>query len=345
MKRVFWTIIAIAALVLSSCSNKVDLYADDGENTIVYAMLDSGLDTNYFKITKSFIGNANDMAPNYDNSNYKKEDLEVTFSGVFKGSNTSETVTLDTISKWVPANENTPFYSGRMQTYYYTTKKLEEGETYKLKIVRKSDGVVITAKTKTVNSFSYRKPLDDHKPMNFNIKKAAIEWKVSDISTNFMTTAAYFEIYGYFHYNEQMPGSTEKVSRSIKWLLGADKAEDLFTTSNNSSYYTIKYSPSGVFDLLRNDEYLKDNSPEGVQREFEDFEFKITAIGEELYNYYIITNSTSAIQDVPNYSNIDNGYGIMSTRVSKSIYHPLNELTTNKIATEFPNYGFPEPLY
>ena len=51
MKRLIYTIFAIAALILSSCSNKVDLYSDEGETTVVYGMLDTNADTNFFKIT------------------------------------------------------------------------------------------------------------------------------------------------------------------------------------------------------------------------------------------------------------------------------------------------------
>ena len=70
MKKIFLTIIAIAAVIFNSCSNKVDLYSDEGETTVVYAMLDAGADTNFVKITKSFIGNANDLTHNYEASNY-----------------------------------------------------------------------------------------------------------------------------------------------------------------------------------------------------------------------------------------------------------------------------------
>ena len=78
MKKIIWTIFAIAALVFSSCSNKVNLYSDEGDTTIVYAMLDTGADTNFFKITHSFVGNVNDLAQNYDANNYEQE-LQIMF--------------------------------------------------------------------------------------------------------------------------------------------------------------------------------------------------------------------------------------------------------------------------
>lgn len=344
MKRLF-LIIAFAALVLSSCSNKVDLYGDSSDTTVVYAMLDAGLDTNYIKITKSFIGNANELASNYDISNYKYDEIVVKLSGVFKGNNESQTVVLDTISKWIPYDGNATFYSGRYQTYYYTTEQLEEGEEYTISVTRKADGKKITAQTKTIKNFGFKKPLSTYKFAFNNVKRYTLEWKGNDVTTNFMTNAAYFEVTAYFHYKEQLPGQ-EVVQKSIKWALGSDKAENLFTNANNSSYYFMNFSPESLYTLLRNDEHLKNNSPAGVMRWYEygddnkTFEIRISAIGEELYNYYVISNSTSAIQDVPNYTNVTNGAGIVSSRYTVSSIHRIEQVSRAEIERLFPEYGF-----
>ena len=96
MKKIFLTLIAIAALVFSSCNNKVELYSYEGNTTIVYAMLDAGADTNFFKITHSFVGDVSQLAYDYDANNYSYDELEVTFSGIFEGNTQAQTITLDT---------------------------------------------------------------------------------------------------------------------------------------------------------------------------------------------------------------------------------------------------------
>ena len=338
MKKLFLSIIAIAALIFSSCDKKVDLYSNDGEHTIVYAILDSNADTNFFKITKSFLGNANDLTNDYDANNYTEDELEVTFTGVFEGSNNPQTVTLGTVKRWIPADDNAIFYNGCFQTYYYTTKKLREGKEYQIDIVRKSDNAKISAKAKTINSFRIRKPIQDQIIQFKDVKRFTIDWKVAEFP--FLTTAAYFEITAYFHFKELMPGSSDTVYKSIRWPLNSGKAESFLTTTNNDTYYATTYTPEALFDVLRDNKYLNENSPAGVQRFWEKFEFKISATGEELYNYNIITNSSSAIQDVPNYTNIENGYGIMSSRISISSFHRINILSRNKIEQDFPQYGF-----
>ena len=128
--------------------------------TVVYAMLDASADTNFFKITHSFIGNVTELAQNYEANNYKYDEIEVKFTGKFEGGST-QTLTLDTISKWIPYDPTSVFYSGCYQTYYYTTKKLIEGEEYKLEVLRKADGVVISSKVNTINNFKYKKPIEN----------------------------------------------------------------------------------------------------------------------------------------------------------------------------------------
>lgn len=339
MKRLFYTVFALTALVLSSCSNKVDLYCDEGETTVVYAMLDASADTNFFKITHSFIGNVTELAQNYEANNYKYDEIEVKFTGKFEGSGT-QTLTLDTISKWIPYDPTSVFYSGCYQTYYYTTKKLIEGEEYKLEVLRKADGVVISSKVSTINNFKYKKPIENMTVTFTDVTTSTttLEWNVP--TAPFFSTASYFEAVGFFHYTELQPGAQDTVHRSLKWSLGSGEAADLLNTSSNLPYYVITYTPSALFSLLENDEYLRNNSPFGVQRWFEKFEFRITAVGEDLYNYYLIANSSSAIQDVPNYSNIENGTGIMSSRITKSQRNKIAEKTRNKIAERFPAYNF-----
>ena len=342
MKKLYLTVLVLTAFVLLSCKNKVNLYTDDGEHTVVYAMLDANADTNYFKITKSFIGNVNQYGHDYDANNYHYEDIDVRFTGIFEGSSHPQTVTLDTISIFVPYDENSTFYSGCYQTYYYTTKTLLEGKEYALDIFRKTDSVNISAKTKTINSFRFKMPLSYQQLIFTDVPTVTktVEWKVDDPTTLFKTTAAYFEINAYFHYKELMPGATDTVHRSIKWGIASGEADKFYTNSNNDYYYVARYAPAALYTLLSTNTYLKENSPAGVQRWFENFEFRVDAIGNELYNYYLITNSTSAIQDVPNYTNIENGMGIMSSRISKNTSNLIGQITRQKIVEDYPDYGF-----
>ena len=337
MKRIF-LILALVAMMFNSCNNKVDLYSNDGDSTVIYAMLDPHLDTNFFKVTHSFIGNALEASQNQSLSNYQYDEIEVTFTGVFEGSSASQTILLDTISKWIPYNPEATFYSGCYQRYYYTTKKLLEGQDYTINVLRKADNVNVSATTSTVNHFIYKNPTSLDIPFSPNANSSPVEWRVNE--SPYMSTASYFDVVAYFNYSEKMPGSQELVHRSIQWNMGSGEASSLYVSNVQWPYYKITYAPSALYTILENDKYLKNNSPDGVQRFFEDFRFTITASGKEMYEYYLATHSSSAIQDVPNYTNVENGVGLMSSRVTIIRDLPIAKLSRDKIRDAFPQYHF-----
>jgi len=338
MKKLNFILLALFALIFSSCNNKVDLYSDKGESTIVYFLLDTSVDTNFVKITKSFIGNATVMAQNYDACNYKVGEIDVKLVKLADKVMNNDTLQMNPIQKWLPYDPNSMFYSGCYQTYYYTTEKLVSGEKYKLVITR-NDGVVVTSEAKTIDDFGFRVP-NPGSSINFTASAIQrVKWaNESATSGNPKTNAAMFEVVAYFRYDEVQPGATDTVEHEIKWTFGRRLAEDIF--NSDEWLYAMPYTPNVLYNIIGNDTYLKNNSPHGVKRYIKKIRYEISAIGDELYNYMIINNSSSAIQDTPEYTNIENGMGLMSARVKHSEKYIINDVSRKKIVADFPDYGF-----
>lgn len=334
MKKGYILIIAIAVHVLSSCSTKFDLYCDD-ETTIIYAILDTEADTNFFKITKSFLGNALELSQDYEANNYDYDEIDVKFIGVFDDATQPDTIQLDTISKIIPYNENSYFYSGIRQRYYFTDRKLKKGETYKIIVNRKSDGETIWAQTKTTNTIRYIHPSAIAK-INLVSRLDSVTWIVNDPSNNFHTTAAYYDVDGVFHYKELMPGSTDTTNNFILWNICSDKPANLIMS--NSSYQ-IYYHPNLFFDILENNNYLRENSPAGVQRWIDKFELRISSVGYELYACHLSNVGNTINIDVLDYSNIRNGRGLMSSRACDRTFNVLSSSTIYRIINNY-DYGF-----
>ena len=70
------------------------------------------------------------------------------------------------------------------------------------------------------------------------------------------------------------------------------------------------------------------------------FEVVVTATGEELYNYMLIQNSGSAIMDTPEYTNINNGVGIFSSRSVCRKKVDVNGNSINALIRNYPQWGF-----
>lgn len=321
----------LSSMILFSCSTDVDLYADGEETTIVYGYIDCDADTNYLKITKSFIGDATQLAQDYNASNYDYK-LNVKIIGKFADHpNTISTEILDTVSVYKPYDPNSMFYSGRNQVMYYTTRKFKEHENYQL-VIERNDGEIIRSNVNTISGSKIRKPV-----LNISFE-SDITNQIKWAPNIFKDLAAYYEVVGYFHYKQLNPGETDTVRYTMKWNLGAGTGEELYNTSDDQLF--VNYTPSTFYSQLAANSNIVNNSPTYVQRFVEGFEIVITATGDELYNYILIQNSNSAIQDTPDYTNIENGIGILSSRSVCSKLFPINEHTINTLIRDYPEWGF-----
>ena len=336
MRKLFLFVsIALSAIILNSCDNTVDIFSDGKEVTTVYGYLDVDADTNYVKITKSFTGNAVDLAPDYLANNYDYK-LDVRLIGKF-ASNPGfvKTVMLDTTSVFKPYDPDGLFYSGVDQVLYYTTEKLIENQEYQLVITRK-DGEVIKSKVKTICNSTVKKPL-----MKISFESpltSKIEWR----SNTFNQLAAYYEVVGYFHYKQIDPGQTDTTYHTMKWFFGSGTGESMYNSSTLNMF--ANYTPTTFYTKLAADANIANNTSTYTRRFVDSFEIVITATGDELYNYILIQNSGSAIMDTPEYTNIENGVGIFSSRAVCRQKLDVNSHSVNTLIREYPEWGF-EKVY
>lgn len=336
MKRLLLFIsIILSIIILNSCDNSVNIFTDGEEVTAVYGYLDVDADTNYVKITKSFTGNAVDLAPDYSASNYDYK-LDVKLIGKFASSpSIVKTVMLDTTSVFKPYDPDGLFYSGVNQVLYYTTEKLLENQEYQLVITR-NDGEVVKSKVKTICGMTIRKPM-----YNISFESPVtnrIEWR----SNTFNQLAAYYEVIGYFHYKQLNPGQSDTTYHTMKWTFGSGTGESMYNSSTMNMF--ANYTPTAFYSRLAADANIANNTSTYTRRFVDCFEIVITSTGDELYNYILIQNSGSAIMDTPEYTNIENGVGIFSSRAVCRKKFEVNDHSVNTLIREHPEWGF-EKVY
>lgn len=328
---IFLTII-FSVFALNSCDDSFSIFSEDGkEVTVVYGYLDVEADTNYLKITKSFTGSAVELAPDYSANNYDYK-LDVKLIGKFASAPSAvRTVTLDTTSVFKPYDPEGLFYSGVNQVLYYTAEKLLENQEYQLVITR-NDGEVITSKVKTICGATVKKPMNN---ISFELPNTnKIEWR----SNTFNQLAAYYEVVGYFHYKQIDPGQTDTTYHKMRWYMGSGTGVEMYNSSTLNMF--VNYTPNSFYTKLAADANIANNTSTYTQRFVDCFEIVITSTGDELYNYILIQNSGSAIMDTPEYTNIENGLGIFSSRSVCIHKVEVNYLTINTLVRDYPEWGF-----
>jgi hypothetical protein len=113
-----------------------------------------------------------------------------------------------------------------------------------------------------------------------------------------------------FHYSEVAMGTNDTVKKYVDWVLPVQTADDI----SGAGTQEIDVSNDGFYDFIKNS--VKPDDFFGI-RLCGKVDFILTAGGEE-YDTYLRVNgpSNSLVQDRPEYTNIENGFGLMSSRLT-----------------------------
>lgn len=330
MKKLpYLLLIIIASIFISGCSNDVEINAEYEEIVVVYGLLDvsddeAGLqpDTTYLKINKAFLGpdNALIMAQVPDSNNF----IEKLIVEIWAEENPSEIITFDTIT--IDNKEDGDFYNP-YQLIYYSPFKPDPGIKYKLEITHNQN--VIKSEAWTIEKFvagNISKP-GFAKTVGFKYDIVnPVRWDVRDYAPR-------YDVVIRFHYKEIWEGSTDTVYRYFDWHKDTQYAG---SETEVESYYngTTFYSALDQYVAYTGDEaYLEDLV---ISRFTGKVEFIVEAGGDELNTYMEVNApSSSIVQDRPEYSNIENGIGIFSSRAKAIKTKLVNDETKSLIKEKY----------
>lgn len=336
MKRSFYSFsIAILSFIflVSSCETDFRTTAPYKDITVVYGLLDPMDSMQYIKINKAFLGEGNVMqyAMEEDSSEYAYP-LDVwveewTTSGDSVKSYYFDTTTVynkepgqfyypkQVLYKWQKPDK--PYLIQpilvqqgiNLDTIGYIYFWLNTDDIYKLKIRNPKTGKMITSETPLVTDFNITKPT----PYSQNIKFVPDPVFPKEFAWE---KAGNGELYNYeirFNYRELKSGqdTTDKYITLAKSSVTADLG------SNTISVY---YPDNNFFSACRNLIVYEDPQEEAkVKDRFSGTVDLIVSVAEQQFTLYLQVNepSTSIVQEKPQYTNIDNGTGIFSSRIKK----------------------------
>ena len=311
MKKNILTLFSVFALfvVFNSCSTKVDLYADYKDITVVYGLLDSGADTNFIKINKAFLGpgNAYNIALIDDSCNYPgKLDAKLIEYRTNASVNNYQKIAEFPLDTLTVHNKELGLFYAPDQLVYYTTQRIKPNNSqykyrYELQIDR--GDTIISATTNVVGGGSFTVP---QASFNFSSNSGTVSWTPCPY-------AAIYEVVFKFYFTE-VGIHNDSVERCMTWPLGSHPE---FQLTNDNGTYSIPFKPTLFFynmsvflgaDTLNNQvERLVFERP---------LEVCIAAGGDELYNFISVNAPTNSIvQNLPEYTNVNGGYGVLSSRV------------------------------
>ena len=323
MKKLFLSLSLLAGLVFfNACSTKVELYADYKEIPVIYGLLNASQDTNFIRINRAFSGsndnpiNAMDVALIADSCNYpgKLRAYIVKYRQGYGGhyEPTDDIIELDTMT--IHDKEEGIFYSPN-QKVYWTDKPLSvntESAKYRYKIFVPMGNDTNTSETNIVGG-------DGFKIVTASLAFMADENDLtSKVKFTLADNAVFYDMKMVFYYRESVHGGP-MTDKEVSYSFGVKSLDDLF--QENDRVYYLNYGVNTLFNLLAEaiggDTIINENHPE-VVRYFDERPMKIflSAGGDELYNYIQINSQTGYAQSVPDYTNVNGGYGVFSSRIN-----------------------------
>lgn len=318
--------IGIIALIMSlfACANDVEINADFEETTTVFGLLDIDQDTQFVKITRTFLDDnqsAIELAQQSDRLYYDTLDVIITES------ESNKEIQLNKI--FLPKDEG--LFTTDDNQAYFTDEPLQEDRTYTLKITKPNGEVTSGETTPTEGVTLLRPSVGRLGTINF-ISNQSGQLQNYKFEFTTKTNVGLFEAKFRFYYIEILRNDT--TLKNVEYSIGTftntslDRGQDFELEYTAEKFFAgIEAAiPAEVQDSIRR--VIPDNA----------FQVEINAADAEYTLYKDVNGPIDGLsQNRPDYTNLVNGIGLFASR-HKSITvvpMPTSSDTENYIISEY----------
>ena len=355
------TLLVLSLIALfTSCDNDLKIIADWKAVPAVYGILNAQDSVHYIKLNKAFLGQGDVMmmAQEFDSLHFsvdqvgirllEKEESDVPSQN---GANwqTRNTYELEPTNEFVRPEG---VFSSPTQTIYKTTAPLNKDFYYALEVYRKSNDTIIAQTDGLIPILS---PLSVINPNTYSPLVILPNSYVPKVEWRSVSGGKMYELSMRFNYMEfPISGASDTLFKSIE--INYPSIFSIDTDGGDNMSYPLSYDQFLGFiaanipddPLVRRLVVGFDSSPigTGVSIKHACLDFSLSAAGEDLATYLLLNeNSNSLVLDRPEYSNIENGVGILSSRTVKSVNGvKITNQTNDEIAksevTKHLNFGY-----
>jgi len=335
-KLAFVFVIILSSLfVFTSCDNSINLAADYKETTVVYAIFDPSDSISYIRVTKAFLGNGSiiEMAKERDSSEYKN--ISVTLE---KYINKKLVKTFDFEPVELDGKQDGIFYSPRHTVYAAVTyNELDCTNTrdtiysYEVKVKNNSKEIVGRNMTLVGGEFIGTTPMPGHdgKPgtisfLNNKISKTPIAWSAVENGHIYSLDAEFYFL--------EVFTNGDSIQRTVKW-------DSIVSVSSGDANVKVEIQCTKFFDMVLAQVPYKNSEKENsvVKRRIGsdvlgDMTFFFKVGTKDFYEYITIRQLSSGMnQDIPIYTNVDNGIGLITSRITHSRVFVMTDHAKNAL--------------
>jgi len=300
MKNVILALFILSGLTISSCDNDIELNAPYKEIGVIYGLINPSDSIHYVRIQKAYLGagNALTMAQVAD-SIYYPDILDVQMVRIKDGS----VLGSFPLTRFIGADKQEGIFAATPNVLYKSNgETISRDSEYKIVVTNTQSGNVFSAQTPIVDSLRIIRP---------SIASSnQVQWASQFPYKVEYVTAKNGKVYNLtirFKYAEEVFGSGVITPKYIDWIFpnrlvsNPEQVINLIQEIEGEDFYKF------VADQI-------DVDPNMV-RYAGTLDFIFTAGAEFLANYIAINQATtSVLTSIPEYSNVEGGTGIFSSR-------------------------------
>lgn len=314
-------------MLLSACSTDLAVIGDYKETMVVYGLLDQSQSKQYIKINKAFLGEGNSFgyAQVKDSTQYVNS-LSVVLKSIKNGVElNSFNLSPDNSIAKVPGTFYGPDQTNAIYSFTSTGgNALNSDNTYKLIIKSNETGTEVSSQTNLITDFGNFTSPNPNTPFfncvlsNNNNFQYQVRWQSGK-------NAKIYQMIIRLNYTDST--ASGNVSQKLDWVFPEQKTQGL----NGGESMKNDFIGQGFLQFVGNQ---LDNYSGLLGRIPGNVDIIVVAGGDDL-NTFIEVNkpSTSVVQEKPEFTNITNGLGVLSSRYSKSSFSkPLAVITRDSLA-------------
>lgn len=329
--RTFGAVICLM-LTIQGCDNTLDVNADWKEIAVVYGLLNPTDEVNYIRINKAYLspgGDAFELAKESDSLYFDSLDVKVV---EFQNGIERRVFTLEKVNgNDVGLPKDSGLFANDVNYLFRLTAQLKESDlsntySYKLQIVNKYSGSIITSNFDMIGRMDLLSPL---KPFNPVLDVPSDAGRSLVFKYREGRFAKMYDAMMRFYYDEIDLADTTKVRHdSVDWTLFTGK-ETVSLRGYDESFVVV--SSALFYENLLSKIAVNPN----VKRKGVSFSIYFYGGGEQLYTYIQVNKpSLGIVQKKPEYSNISPGLGVFSSRYINRIEKIRVDDNTTKYLVE-----------
>lgn len=315
MLKRYCLILFLLSLLFSACSTDFEVNEKWKEIHIIYGLLSHNDTQQVIKINKAFL---NENTSVHEVSKIQDslflDSLDVTLTNLRTGA-------VSNLRKIYLENKEAGVFSSPGQFLYFTPDsfQLDFSANYALKVVNPKTGVESSAQAPVVDTITPGHP-SRHSKFSF-------QHGVPAPQINFTSgkDAKVYELNLYIKIKETNITTGTSQINSLKWPL-----IESYVLPNTLGGHTVIYSMKGdrFFDFLKSKLEINPN----IERELDKIGFEVLGGGEELFNYMEVNKpSIGVVQKNSDYTNVDNGFGIFSSRSRTYFESGISDATAEEL--------------